>query len=282
MTVSKPEKTPLDPQGWRASLELSLQPGLGKTILGPTIRSGPLTVQQPFYPEGNVCHLYLLHPPGGLVGGDCLELDVKLQKKSHAFITTPGATKFYRSSGRTALQKQVFSIDNNAVLEWFPQETILFDQAVAKINTVVDLTDDSTFIGWDILCLGQPAVKKRFESGNLTSSMCIRKNGLPVLMDRLHINSAEDLDAPAGLRGFPVCASFWATGLNKELFQKLQRIIEPKQNMLFGMTHIDDLLVARYIGDSPQQARDIFTLIWERIRPKLTGKDICMPRIWNT
>lgn len=272
----------LPPEGWHASLDLSLRPGPGKTLLGKTVRFGPLTVQQPFYPEGDVCNLYLLHPPGGLVGGDRLELTVRLEKGSHGFITTPGATKFYRSSGRSATQEQIFHLDSGSVLEWFPQETILFDHAVAGIDTIVNLAPDAIFMGWEILCLGLPAVKQRFESGKLISKMCIRQNAIPVFMDRLQINHAKDLDAPAGLKGFPVCASFWATGVNEALFVKVRDTVLPGSHILFGMTQINDILVARCLANNPQDVRDVFTQIRQNIRPKLTGKSACTPRIWNT
>lgn len=292
MTPFKPGKTSLDTQGWHACLELSLEPETektkvgktqsGKTRLGQTSRFGPLTVQQPFYPEGDVCHLYLLHPPGGLVGGDCLELTVNSNKNSTAFITTPGATKFYRSQGLAATQKQTFNCDCQSVLEWFPQETILFDHAVAKIETIINQESDSIFMGWDILCLGLPAIKQRFESGKLVSTVCIRQNDIPVFVDRLGINHAKDLDAPAGLRGFPVSASFWATGVNDTLFKKIQTAVKPDKHQLFGATLINDILVARCLVNSPQEAKDLFIQIWKDLRPELTGQPICAPRIWNT
>ena len=271
--------------GWQARLFLELQPGpntIAKTILGKTVRSGPLTVQQPFYPEGSVCHLYLLHPPGGLVGGDCLDLSVEVHADAHGLMTTPGATKFYRSNGKTALQKQRFSLGTGAVFEWFPQETILFDGAVARVATVIDLAPGACFTGWDIICLGQPATKKRFETGTLTSTLVVRQSSVPLLLDRLTINGKEDLDACAGLRGFPVSAVFLATGVTQTVFEELRRNLEIKQQALFGITLLDQILVARYLGDSPQEARDSFLDLWKRIRPGITGREACLPRIWNT
>lgn len=273
--------------GWHARLFLALQPGQGqavsgKTILGKTKRSGPLTVQQPLYPEDGVCHLYLLHPPGGLVGGDCLDLVVEVHTEAHGLMTTPGATKFYRSSGKTAVQKQHFSLGAGAVFEWFPQETILFGGAVAEVTTVIDLAPKACFMGWDIICLGRPASKKRFESGSLISTLTVRQSGVPLLLDRLEINVREDLDACAGLRGFPVSAIFLATGITQTLFDELRSNIEIKQQALAGITLLDQLLVARYLGDNPQEAREFFLDLWKGIRPGLTGQEACLPRIWNT
>ena len=86
-------------QGWIAKLELNFSVSRSKTFLSKRKHIGPLTVQQPFYPEEGLCHLYLLHPPGGVVGGDQLSIVVKTDSDSGALITTPGATKIYRSNG---------------------------------------------------------------------------------------------------------------------------------------------------------------------------------------
>jgi urease accessory protein len=87
-------------KGWQASLALQFCHTPEKTLLHSAHHVGPLTVQRPFYPEGETCHLYLLHPPGGIVGGDSLDITVRLDAKSHTLITMPGASKFYRSSAR--------------------------------------------------------------------------------------------------------------------------------------------------------------------------------------
>lgn len=277
------EKIEMDPQqkGWHAKLSLEFKPGQERTILGKVRRSGPLTVQQPFYPEEGPCHLYLLHPPGGLVGGDCLELEVQVRSLSHGFITTPGATKFYRSSGRTAFQKQTFFIEEKALLEYFPQETILFDKAFAKIETIINLAPRANFMGWDILCLGLPAIQERFETGRLFSSLALYRDGAPLLLDRLNVHGKNDLDGCAGLRGCPVSACFIATGVGKILFEELQKIVQPGKE-LFGITLLDELLVARYLGSNPWQARSFFLKLWKHIRPRLINKKACIPRIWNT
>ncbi|MGB5651682.1 MAG: urease accessory protein UreD, partial [Sedimenticolaceae bacterium] len=87
-------------------MRLGFRAGPDSTVLAERQRHGPLAVQRPFYPEGGVCHVYLLHPPGGVVGGDVLGIDVKLAQGAQALITTPGATKFYRSAGALARQTQ--------------------------------------------------------------------------------------------------------------------------------------------------------------------------------
>ena len=95
--MSNPSANLTATTGWLAELELEYAVRRDKTCLVRKKQRGPLTLQRPFYPEGDICHSYILHPPGGVVGGDTLEITVQAAAKSHCLITTPGATKFYRS-----------------------------------------------------------------------------------------------------------------------------------------------------------------------------------------
>ncbi|HEY3488167.1 MAG TPA: urease accessory protein UreD, partial [Gammaproteobacteria bacterium] len=115
-------------QCWQARLELGFERRDGKTVVAHRRHNGPLTIQKPFYPErSEICHVYLLHPPGGVAGGDALELEVAVSTGAHALITTPAAGKFYRCNDRTASLRQNLSVQAGSTLEWLPQETIVFE-----------------------------------------------------------------------------------------------------------------------------------------------------------
>ena len=154
--------------GWRAQLNLGFSNSNNKTILSHRKHNGPLQVQKPFYPEFNgTCHLYILHPPGGVVGGDRLYIYVDVNPNAHALITTPAAGKFYRSAGPVARQEQVIKVAPKGTLEWFPSENIIFAGAKAQIKTRIELSRDSNFMGWEISCLGRPASNENFSQGEL-------------------------------------------------------------------------------------------------------------------
>src|SRR5690606_10316372 len=128
-----------DNSGWRARLDMILAKKAGKTVLEHVSHEGPLRIQRPFYPEGErVCHLYLLHPPGGMVIGDALNVCVALESGAHALVTTPSAGKIYRADGSLRKQRQhvELRLQPEAVLEWLPQETILFNGARGEVSTV--------------------------------------------------------------------------------------------------------------------------------------------------
>ncbi len=268
--------------GWTARLELEYTSRQERTVLVRNRHQGPLVVQRPLYPEGEVCHTCILHPPGGVVGGDRLEIAVVAGTGAHALLTTPGATKFYRSGGRRAVQNQHLHIDDGALLEWFPQDNILFPGAEAVLDTRVDLAPSARFMGWEIICLGLPASSKRFTGGSLQTRLALYRDARPLLLDRLRVQAEQDLDRCIGLRGFPVSATFIATNGTTDMLPPLRELVPPEEEALYGVTLIDELLVARYLGHSTFAAHKLFTDIWSVLRPKIADRCACAPRIWAT
>lgn len=281
MTTGLPRDSTSD-TGWTARLLLEYECKNSRTVLARNRHSGPLMVQRPLYPEGDVCHTYILHPPGGVVGGDQLEIDVLVRCGSATLLTTPGATKFYRSAGKEGVQLQRLVVEPNATLEWFPQENILFPGAQTRIATQIDLADTARFIGWEILSLGLPTNEQRFTTGQADTAFSLYRNDEPVFQDRLRVSGENDLDGLAGLRGFPVSATFVATGVTDGLLPALRQFSCQEAKALYGVTLLDDVLVARYLGFSTFAARYLFTEIWKQLRPEILNKEACVPRIWAT
>jgi urease accessory protein len=269
-------------EGWQAHLALEFTAREGRTVLSGNRHTGPLRVQRTLYPEGGVCHTCLLHPPGGVVGGDHLGLEVDVKSAAAALITTPGATKFYRSGGARAIQENRLSIESNAWLEWLPQESIVYSEADARITTRVNLAEGGGFMGWEVVCIGLPACGRPFTSGRLETRLEIQRGGRPIFKDRLIVVDETDLRRPAGLRGRSVSATFLATGGRLEMLPPLREIVNADPERLTGITLIEDLLVTRYIGDASAAAKQLFQAIWSWLRPRLTEREACPPRIWET
>ncbi len=269
-------------QGWLASLELQLQAINGKTCLLPQARIGPLTVQRPFYPEGDVCHVYVLHPPGGVVGGDQINLHVNVLPDAHGLITTPGASKYYRSAGDTACLQQKFHVSANATLEFLPQESIYFPATQLSAKFLVELDAEAKFVGWEVHSFGLPANNEKFDAGKVVLGTELRLAGKLLLHDKLTIDAYE-MNRLSGLRGYPVYGNFvvYSSAINSSLLTSLQSITAGQGNC--GVSRVeDDLIVARYLGDSSEAAHRYFRQLWKIIRPLALGLDACEPRIWNT
>jgi urease accessory protein len=271
--------------GWQAELALGFVAREGRSVLERRRHLGPLQVQRPFYPEGDaVCHVYLLHPPGGVVGGDQLHIDISVDAGAHALVTTPAAGKLYRSAGRLAAINQQLNVAADAVLEWLPQETIVFDGAHAEVSTQVHLAATANFIGWEIVCLGRPASNEVLAHGLLRQRFEIWRDGVPVWVEASrYCGGAAALDASWGLRGHSVSGTLVCTTVIPELVTQVRESWAAIQgDTLVSATQLDKVLVCRYLGDDAERARALFAAAWAVLRPAVLGRPTCAPRIWAT
>ena len=267
--------------GWSARLRLGFRSVSGRTVLAQRERHGPLSVQRPFYPEGDACHVYLLHPPGGVVGGDSLQIDTELAACSHALVTTPGATKFYRSAGPVARQRQHLQVEAGAGLEWLPQENIFFPGAQVDLRTRIDLRGDARLAFWEIHCLGRPVIGEHFDEGALDARLEVWREQQPLLIERLRVDARSRRHASV-LGGQPVSATALFNRAGEGHLQTARELIAGATGSMSGATLLDALLVVRYLGDSTEQVRKLFTAIWCALREPLLQRSAITPRIWNT
>ena len=267
---------------WRARLSLEFSFADRKTTLSGKIHDGPLVVQKPLYPEGgDLCHAIVVHPPGGIAGGDELVLEARAGNGAAALLTTPGATKWYRSAGAWA--RQSASFDVKGTLEWLPQETIVFDGALGDTRYEVDLAAGAGIIGWDIVCLGRTGSGERFARGSFRSSMQVRRAGRLLWLERSRIDGGGRLmDSPAGLAGRPVFGTLYAAfgELDANLLSECRK--QAPESGQSSVTLLPGILLARYLGDSTEAARRHFTALWRILRPRLAGREAIEPRIWST
>jgi urease accessory protein len=244
---------------WRARLALEFTLQGNKTVLARRGSDGPLVVQKPLYPDGpQRCHAIVVHPPGGIAGGDELEISLKTEKNTSALLTTPGAAKWYRSAGPWARQTLQFEVEGS--LEWLPRETIVFDGALAQLGTVIELGPHASYVGWEIVCLG------RFKRGRVKTHLRITQEERTLFVEKGEIEGGGRLmRSPAGLGGRSVFGTFIATSAAKISMEGL------------AITRLPGLLIARYLGDSSEQALHAFTRLWKVLRPSAVE-----PRIWST
>jgi urease accessory protein len=272
------------PSGWRAKLELTFERRGARTILAQRRHEGPLMVQRPFYPEvDGTAHLYVLHPPGGIAGGDELEVSLLL-KSGAALLTTPAATKAYRTRGARAGVRQLLTVRSGAVLEWLPQETIVFGGSRARTLTRVELEPGARFLGWEITCLGRPASGDEFANGELDQRVELFENSRPLLLDRLFVEgNGAGRRAAWGFGGRSVYGCFWFTGATPALVDELRSTVRPSAaGELFAVTVVGGVGVGRFLGSSAERARAVLASAWGVARRHLSDKAACAPRIWVT
>ncbi|HWS74263.1 MAG TPA: urease accessory protein UreD, partial [Quisquiliibacterium sp.] len=196
--------------GWNGHLHLDYRHDGGRTI-GRDRHDGPLRVLRSLYPEGpGTCHHVLVHPPGGIVGGDTLQVNVDVQAGAHALITTPGATRFYRSAGALASQTVHARLAPGARLEWLPLETIAYRGTRAVNRMRFALEEGAQMIGWDMLALGLPAAGAPFDDGRYEQQIELPGSWL----DRGILDAASPwfrtlLESPLGWDGQTALATMW-------------------------------------------------------------------------
>src|SRR5271169_3821146 len=199
-------------EGWQGELALAYERSGNRSVLTRRAHRGPLVVQKALYPEGDaICQSIIVHPPAGIAGGDRLALDVVVGAGAWAQLTTPGAAKWYRSPGPRAQQRLTFSVGAEATLEWLPQETIVFDGAIAALTTRVVLHDDALFLGWEIVCLGRRLAGETFRHGCLRQEMVVVRDGRRQWVERSQLpGGAALLQSPVGLNAESVFGTFFA------------------------------------------------------------------------
>jgi len=268
---------------WRARLLLTYRKRDEKTVLAGREHYGPLTVQKPFYPEADVCHTYLLHPPGGIAPGDHLSLNIVLEDAAEVLVTTPAAGKFYRCDHRGSSLQQHIHLARGSALEWLPQESIAFNNCSAEVLTRVELADTARFFGWDMVCLGRPASGEAFTGGNFRQRFELWREGRPLLLERsLYSGGADALQKPWGLNGHTVAGTLIANYADESALQAARMVCEKGGGALSAATLVEDFLVCRCLADSAETVRNGFIELWSALRPLLFGREGTVPRIWNT
>ena len=279
--------SPASDSGWQARLELDFARHGERTVLARRRHVGPLAVQRPFYPDGpagqgGACHVYLLHPPGGVVGGDALDIVVNAGAGSRALVTTPAAGKLYRSAGACARLSQRLRVDEGAQLEWLPQPTIPFAGVNARISTRVDLAPGGRFIGWEIVCLGRTDSGEHY-AGQLGLALELWRDGAPLWLERARYDGDELLVAPHGLRGFPVSGTLLASPAPAaDVLAAIRVAMDAHGTVLAGASSVDDVLALRVLGPQAEAVQRALVDAWALLRPALFDRPAVAPRIWAT
>lgn len=270
---------------WLADLWLEFGWLNGRTLLAKKRHNGPLVIQKTLYPEGqNICHGIIIHPPGGVAGGDRLSVDVAVAAEAHVLLTTPGAGKWYKANGKQASQKLSFKLQAASKLEWLPQETIIFNSAQVLLTTEVNLAADARYAGWEIVCLGRQASGEKFTDGRLQQRIQIWRDGNLLWGEYADLHGGDALlDSPVGLNGCAVMATFIvAAGTPPAGVLEACRAVAPSDASNWGVTALPEIFAARYLGNSAPAAREYFETLWAILRPWYASTEASRPRIWST
>lgn len=274
---------------WHAQLQIDYCAEAARTVTRYQ-HTGPLRILKSLYPEGDtICHNVLVHPPGGLVGGDTLDIHVHAASGTHGLITTPGATRFYRSLGERAVQRSHITLETGARFEWLPLENIAYSGCLAENRLQLNLAEGAELIGWDVTALGLPHAGLPFETGRF--SQHVEMPGVWLERGRIDATDLRLMNSPLGLAGHRCMASlFFATGSPIER-QRKQQALDAARDIIAthdlrataGATSPNpQVIVLRIVAPLVESAMHGLRQVWSAWRSLLWEKSASSPRIWST
>ena len=272
---------------WHARLSLAYTRAHERTALQFS-HHGPLRVLRSLYPEGaGICHNVLVHPPAGLVGGDVLEIDARVGPGAHALVTTPGATRFYRSNGQRATQHTRLALEAGARLEWLPLETLAYDGCDAHNRLDFTLAEGATLIAWDLTAFGLPHAGAPFERGSLAQHQ--EWAGRWLERGTVAAHDALLMDGALGLAGHRclgslllACGTPLARDEREALLDAARALLDAHpQGHLCGVTAPNDhMLVLRGLAPVVEPLMQLWRQVRGAWRERLWGLPTTAPRIW--
>ncbi|WP_416560518.1 urease accessory protein UreD [Limnohabitans sp. yimb22184] len=273
---------------WLASLQLDYTRESDRSV-ARYLHNGPLRVLQSLYPEGDaVCHNVLVHPPSGLVGGDTLDMHVTVGEGAHGLVTTPGATRFYRSEAGLATQQVHARLASGARLEWLPLEAIAYNGCDGLNRAVFELSPGAEMMTWDITALGLPAADLPFAQGTFRQHMEIPG----VWLERGTISATDTrlMDSPLGLAGQRCMATLvFATG-SAIAGERSERALACARDLLeaselrlsAGATSPhQQVIVLRMLSPVTEPAMQLLRQVWAAWRHEMWGLPGAVPRSWH-
>jgi urease accessory protein len=270
---------------WQATLKLRYQRDAERTTLHFE-HDGPLRILHSLYPEGpGICHNVLVHPPGGLVGGDTLAITAELAAHSHAFVSTPGATRFYRCDGTSAQQTVHIALAKGARLEWLPLETIAYPGCDAANHWSAALAPSAELMAWEVTALGLPDAGQAFVSGKLHQRMVIEG----VWRDEGWLDASDErlMNQPMGLGGHRclgtlvlACGSAMPTARKEALLDAVRSVLDGSDVLCGATCPNDQVLVVRALGPRVEPVMALLQACWTALRPAAWGLVPQRPRIW--
>ncbi len=281
--------SPPSQTGWASRLQLRYARA-GERTRAWHLHEGALRVLAALYPEGaGVCHHVLVHPPAGMAGGDSVRMEVELGAGAHALLTTPGATRFYRSLGAGATQTLHARLATGARLEWLPLENLAYEDCIAESRAVFELAPGAELLAWDMLALGRPAAGDVFARGSYTQHLEIPG----VWLERGRIDGADRVlrEAPGGLDGqgalgtLLLAAGRPLEAARREALLETARTLAAQwpEGLRAGVTSPQPgVLVLRAMAQRIEPVAQLLRGAWAAWRVQAWGLPACAPRVWST
>lgn len=187
-----------------------------RTILNQSRFTLPLQALTPAAIEDGTAYLMLLNPTGGVLGGDHLVTEIIQGRDTHVCLTTPSATRIYRTSKQPAILETVIQLYEGATLEYLPDHVIPHNGSALHQSLLVEMARGSRAVILDSFAAGRVACGERWNFRDIDSRTKVVVSGKPSFINRTRINPAVQQPQHLGLMeefSYAACLSIFADEL---------------------------------------------------------------------
>ncbi|MBP0462822.1 urease accessory protein UreD [Roseomonas sp. PWR1] len=250
----------------------------GDTRLAHLDQASPMRILFPTPEPGEMPLAALVNTAGGLAGGDEVAIEVTIDPGARATLSTPAAEKIYRSLGPETRIATRLVAEAGALLEWIPQETILFEGARLDRRIEVSIAADATLVMAEMLVFGRRARDERFATGSLNDSWRVARDGRLLWADGLALGPAPvaQIDRPFGLGG----AEALATLLLALPGDSLAARDVLREGGMPATIPRPGLVLLRWLGAATAVRESLGAAI-RQVRRDVLGLPAVLPRLWT-
>jgi urease accessory protein len=250
-----------------------------ETRLRHLYQSDPCRVLFPRQADGAPKEAVIVTTSGGIVGGDRLRFEIEAGPGCAAVVTTQAAEKIYRSTGADAEINVSVRTHDRALLEWMPQETILYEGARLRRRTQIDLQGSARMLAGEIVVFGRRARGEIFTHGLLHDDWRIFRDGRLVWADGLHLagDIGPAIANPHAFAGAAAVGTVIYGGLDAADRLEIARAYAGTG----CASCIGGLLVVKFVDTDAAALRAEFTSFWKQFRHAVTGLPTALPRVWE-
>jgi urease accessory protein len=219
-------------------------------------------------PEEGV--VYLLNPTGGIVQGDDLEAEIRVEPGAHAIVTSPSATKVYRMERDGAVSRMRLRVERGAVLEYLPEPVIPHAGARFIEDLSLDVEEGGRALAWEILAPGRAARGESLAYDRLEFRLDVRAAGRVVMRERGAIAPAEGVSGPAVLSRFTSYGILVAIGDDDGRVEAALRDLA--RDGFAGVTRLRRGVVLKTLAGESRRVRELFDAARETVMPLLSDR----------
>ncbi len=256
----------------------------GRTILAQSRFSLPLQALAPLTLDDGACYLMLLNPTGGVLGGDRLVTEIILEAGTHACLTTPSATRIYRTSEHPAILETTIRVGDGATLEYLPDHVIPHAGSALHQSLRVEMAPGSRAIVLDAMACGRQAHGERWNFREMLSRTEIQVCGRPAYINCTRIVPAAMQPDQFGLMqdfDYMACLALFADGFPRwrEVVSAMNAVLDGQPGVHGGASLLwTGGCVVRFLARSASDMTHANQRLWDAAREHVLGLPTFDPR----